>query len=128
MMYRVVRHFTDLLDNNHKYTEGDVYPREGYTPSEDRIFALSTSANKQRTVLIEAIAESADTTEDVAETVAKVAAEETAEEDPADISDTNVGEIEEESDAENESEPVAEAETENEEAEEKPKKRRKREE
>ena len=117
-MYRVVRHFTDLLDNNHKYTEGDVYPREGYTPSEERIFALSTSANKQKTILIEAIAESADTTEDTAETVAEVAAEETADEDPADVSDTNVGDIENDS----------EAEAENEDAEEKPKKRKKREE
>lgn len=118
MMYRVVRHFTDLLDNNHKYTEGDVYPREGYTPSEDRIFALSTSANKQRTVLIEAIAESADTTEDVAETVAEVAAEETADVVPEEVPDTNVGDIETDS----------EAEAENEDAEEKPKKRKKREE
>ena len=118
MMYRVVRHFTDLLDNNHKYTEGDVYPREGYTPSEDRIFALSTSANKQRTVLIEAIAESTDTTEDVAETVAEVAAEETADVVPEEVSDTNVGDIETDS----------EAEAENEDAEGKPKKRKKREE
>ena len=118
MMYRVVRHFTDLLDNNHKYTEGDVYPREGYTPSEDRIFALSTSANKQRTVLIEAIAESADTTENVAEAVAEVAAEETADVVPEEVPDTNVGDIETDS----------EAEAENEDAEEKPKKRKKREE
>ena len=118
MMYRVVRHFTDLLDNNHKYTEGDVYPREGYTPSEDRIFALSTSANKQKTVLIEAIAESADTTEDAAETVAEVAAEETADVVPEDVPDTNAGDIDTDS----------EAEAENEDAEDKPKKRRKRDE
>lgn len=116
MMYTVVRHFTDLLDNNYKYTEGDVYPREGYTPSEARIYELSTAANKQRTILIKPIPE--------AETAAKVAAEDTAE----NVSDTNVGETEEESDAENESEPVAEAEIENEEAEDKPRRRRKRDE
>lgn len=118
MMYKVVRHFTDLLDNNHKYTEGDVYPREGYTPSEDRIFALSTSANKQRTVLIEAIAENTNTTENTAETVAKVAAEKTANVIPEAVPDTNVGDIETD----------FEVEAENEDAEEKPKKRKKREE
>lgn len=106
MMYTVVRHFTDLLDNNHKYTEGDVYPREGYTPSEARIYELSTAANKQRTILIKPIPE--------AETAAEVAAEDTAE----DVPDTNAGDIETDS----------EAEAENEDAEEKPKKRKKREE
>ena len=112
MMYTVVRHFTDLLDNNHKYTEGDVYPREGYTPSEARIYELSTAANKQRTILIKPISE--------AETAAEVAVKDTAE----DVPDTDVGET----DAENESEPVAEAEIENEEAEKKPRRRRKRDE
>ena len=80
MRYSVVRHFTDLLDNKHKYTEGDVYPREGYTPSEERIYELSTAANKQRTILIEPIPE--------AKTAAEVAAEITAE----DVPDTDVGE------------------------------------
>lgn len=55
MSYTVVRHFTDLLDNNHKYVEGDVYPRKGYTPSEERIAELSSENNKQKTVLIKAV-------------------------------------------------------------------------
>lgn len=112
MMYSVVRHFTDRLDNKHKYTEGDVYPREGYTPSEDRIKELSTAANKQRTILIEPIPE--------AETAAEVAAEVAAEDMAEDVPDTNVEKIA--------SEPEAEAELENEETEDKPKKRRKRDE
>lgn len=58
MMYTVVRHFTDLQDNNHKYNEGDIYPREGYIPSAERIKMLSTAENKQKTALIAAIAES----------------------------------------------------------------------
>lgn len=56
MMYTVVRHFSDLLDKNHKYLEGDVYPREGYTPSSERIAELSSENNKQKTVLIKAVA------------------------------------------------------------------------
>lgn len=56
MNYTVVRHFTDLLDGNYKYVEGDVYPRKGYTPSEQRIMELSGTNNKQKTVLIKAVA------------------------------------------------------------------------
>ena len=56
MSYTVVRHFTDLLDGNYKYAEGDVYPRKGYTPSPERIMELSGTNNKQKTVLIMAVA------------------------------------------------------------------------
>lgn len=65
MSYIVVRHFTDLLDSNHKYIEGDVYPREGYTPSPVRIAQLSSENNKQKCVLIEAIPEKVVITETV---------------------------------------------------------------
>lgn len=66
MSYIVVRHFTDLLDGSYRYAEGDVYPRKGYTPSEKRIAELSSDNNKQKTVLIKAVddvAESAETVE-----------------------------------------------------------------
>lgn len=56
MIYTVIRHFTDLQDGGHKYNEGDIYPREGYTPSAERIEMLSTPENRQRTVLIKAVA------------------------------------------------------------------------
>ena len=65
MMYTVVRHFSDLLDKNHKYLEGDVYPREGYTPSPERIAELSSENNKQKTVLIKAISEESSEVETV---------------------------------------------------------------
>lgn len=79
MKYTVVRHFTDLLDSNHKYIEGDVYPREGYTPSPERIAQLSSENNKQRCVLIEAIPEKVVITE----TVEISAEEEPTQEDKA---------------------------------------------
>lgn len=75
MIYTVVRHFTDLLDGNHRYAEGDVYPRTGYTPSEKRIAELSSADNKQKTVLIQAVVE-VDETES-AEIVETSAVEET---------------------------------------------------
>lgn len=51
-MYRVVKFFTDLQDGNNTYNVGDKYPREGYTPSNDRINTLLSSNNKQGTPLI----------------------------------------------------------------------------
>ena len=67
MIYKVVRHFSDLLDGSYKYAEGDVYPREGYTPSEKRIAELSSENNKQKTVLIQAIVDEAESAEIVEE-------------------------------------------------------------
>ena len=77
MAYIVVKHFTDLQDHGYKYAEGDIYPREGYEPSAERIEMLSTASNRQKTVLIEAVPE----TESV-ETVEESAVEEAAEEKP----------------------------------------------
>lgn len=56
-MYKVLKSFTDLQDNNFKYNEGDVYPRKGYTPTPERITALESGKNKRNTVLIEEIPE-----------------------------------------------------------------------
>lgn len=75
MVYRVIKHFSDLQDKGYKYAEGDTYPREGYEPSAERIEMLSTANNRQKTVLIEAIPE------DVPE-VAVEAEQETEEEKP----------------------------------------------
>lgn len=52
-MCKVIKKFTDLQDGNHVYNVGDVYPREGYTPSEERITELASDKNKQGTPLIE---------------------------------------------------------------------------
>lgn len=52
-MYRVIKYFTDLQDNNHAYNVGDVFPRHGMNVSENRIEELSTNKNRQHTPLIE---------------------------------------------------------------------------
>lgn len=45
-MYRVLRKFKDLLDNNYIYEMGEEYPRSGYSPSSERIAELSCKNNK----------------------------------------------------------------------------------
>lgn len=50
--YRVIYHFTDLQDEDYSYYPGDVYPRKGLVPSEDRIEELATSKNRRGRALI----------------------------------------------------------------------------
>ena len=54
-MFRVVKLFTDLQDNDYKYEVGDEYPRLGLKPSLARIKELSGSDNRQGTPLIEEV-------------------------------------------------------------------------
>jgi hypothetical protein len=56
-MYKVIKHFVDLQDNNHKYDVGDTYPRKGLNVLQSRINELASSKNKQKTPLIEEIPE-----------------------------------------------------------------------
>lgn len=63
MMYKVIHHFTDLQDNNYKYTEGDNYPRQGYEPSEERIAELATDENRLKKPLIAAVDETPEVVE-----------------------------------------------------------------
>ena len=51
-MYKVIKAFADLQDNNHFYKVGDVYPRKGLEVSAERIAELSGSENKQGEPLI----------------------------------------------------------------------------
>jgi hypothetical protein len=51
-MYKVIRLFADLQDNNHVYNAGDEYPRKGLTVTDKRIAELAGSNNKQGTPLI----------------------------------------------------------------------------
>ena len=44
-MYRTIVYFEDLQDGSHPYNVGDVYPREGFTPSDERIKELATDKN-----------------------------------------------------------------------------------
>lgn len=52
-MYLVIKSFADLQDNEHKYHTGDIFPRDGYTASAERIRELSTSRNRRGCPLIE---------------------------------------------------------------------------
>ena len=56
-MYKVIKHFIDLHDNDHSYNEGDIFPREGVDVSKERIEELTGSINKQHTPLIELVEE-----------------------------------------------------------------------
>ena len=56
-MYRVIKHFVDLQDSNHKYDIGDTYPRKGLNVLQSRINELASNKNLQKTPLIEEIPE-----------------------------------------------------------------------
>lgn len=51
-MYKVVKAFLDFQDDLHDYKVGDVYPRNGYTPSAFRVAELAGKNNMQHTPLI----------------------------------------------------------------------------
>ena len=54
-MYRVIKYFTDLQDNNFAYNVGDEYPRKGMSVLPSRIRELATDKNRQGVPLIEEI-------------------------------------------------------------------------
>ena len=56
-MYRVIKAFVDLQDDNYKYDVGDTYPRKGLNVLQSRINELASHKNKQKTPLIEEISE-----------------------------------------------------------------------
>lgn len=53
-MYKVIRYFTDLQDNNRAYNVGDQFPHNecGYPVSEKRLEELASRNNLQKTPLI----------------------------------------------------------------------------
>ena len=53
-MYKVVKAFTDIKDNNHVYLAGDKYPREGVVADEKRVAELASTQNRRGEVLIKA--------------------------------------------------------------------------
>ena len=57
-MYRVIKYFTDLQDNNHEYNVGDIYPHNKKKVSAIRIKELSTDKNRRGIPLIEKVEES----------------------------------------------------------------------
>lgn len=56
-MFKVVKKFYDLKDNNHAYYEGDIYPHNKVKVSEKRIAELSSNKNKMGVPLIVEIPE-----------------------------------------------------------------------
>lgn len=56
-MYKVIKHFTDLQDNNFAYNVGDEYPRKGMSVLPSRIKELAGKKNRQGCPLIEEIPE-----------------------------------------------------------------------
>ena len=55
MKYKVIKFFMDGQDNNRSYIPGNIYPREGLTPSEERIAELSSKNNRLGEILIEPV-------------------------------------------------------------------------
>lgn len=51
-MYKVIRDFTDNQDSCYAYYEGDTFPRNGLTVSEDRVKSLASSNNRRGVPLI----------------------------------------------------------------------------
>ena len=56
-MYRVIKAFVDLQDNNHKYDVGDIYPHNKKRVSASRIKELATDKNRRGIPLIEQVEE-----------------------------------------------------------------------
>ena len=56
-MYKVIKSFTDLQDNNYAYYAGDAFPRNGVEAGAERVAELSSDKNLQGVPLIEEIAE-----------------------------------------------------------------------
>lgn len=96
-MYRVIKFFTDLQDNNHAYKVGDIFPHDGMKVSEIRLKELSTDANRRHMPLIEKVEDEVVEAESVAEDATQEPvegfmnppeeAEETPEEEPVESED-----------------------------------------
>ena len=56
-MYKVIKSFTDLQDNNHAYYVGDTFPRNGVEAGAERVAELSSDKNLQGVPLIEEVVE-----------------------------------------------------------------------
>ena len=56
-MYKVIKYFTDLQDNNYAYSVGDTFPRNGVEVGAERVAELSSDKNLQGVPLIEEVAE-----------------------------------------------------------------------
>ena len=53
--YKVLKFFMDSQDGNRSYVTGDIYPRDGLTPSDERIAELASTKNRLGEILIEPV-------------------------------------------------------------------------
>lgn len=56
-MYKVIRAFRDLKNDECLYEVGDIYPVEGYKPTKTRIKELLKGTNKNGKIYIEEVIE-----------------------------------------------------------------------
>ena len=56
-MYKVIKSFTDLQDNNYAYYVGDTFPHKGAEVGAERIAELASDKNRLGVPLIEEVAE-----------------------------------------------------------------------
>ena len=56
-MYKVIKYFTDLQDNNYAYYVGDTFPHNGVEVGAERIAELASDKNRRGVPLIERVAE-----------------------------------------------------------------------
>lgn len=56
-MYRVMKSFTDLKDNNYAYYVGDTFPHNGVEVDAGRIAELASDKNRLGVPLIEEVVE-----------------------------------------------------------------------
>ena len=56
-MYKAIKSFTDLQDNNYAYSVGDTFPHNGVDVGAERIAELASDKNRLGVPLIEEVAE-----------------------------------------------------------------------
>ena len=56
-MYKVIKSFTDLQDNNYAYYVGDTFPHNSVDVDSERIAELASDKNLQGVPLIEEVVE-----------------------------------------------------------------------
>ena len=56
-MYKVIKSFTDLQDNNYAYYVGDTFPHNGVEVGAERIAELASDKNRRGIPLIEEVEE-----------------------------------------------------------------------
>lgn len=56
-MYKVIKFFTDLQDNDHPYNVGDPFPRTGLSVTKARLAELAGNDNKRGEPLIKLVSE-----------------------------------------------------------------------